>query len=44
MNLIKVINSYKRAYRNYISVLLMQYIKRKSSYRENVNIKVLLEG
>ena len=42
MNLIKVINSYKRAYRNYISVLLMLYIKGKSSYRENVNIKVLL--
>ena len=40
--LIEIISSYKESYRNYISVLFMLYIKRKASYRKNINIKVIL--
>ena len=43
-NLINIIRSYKKAYRDYIRVLFMLYVNKKSSAHKNVNIKVLLRN
>jgi FkbM family methyltransferase len=42
-NLINTVSSYKKAYRNYISVLFMLLIKREASLHKNIKIKVLLK-
>ena len=41
---VRVIRSYKKAYRNYISVLFMLLIKMKASYHKNVYVKVHLRN
>jgi FkbM family methyltransferase len=40
--LILIIGSYRKAYTNYLGILVTSYIKRKASYHGNVNLEVRL--